>query len=139
MTGVMGLDDGPASELAAAKYLPQKAQCPACERRDQAEKLALKSVTEALAKADADMTSALQQSDGFCLLHLRLALEAARNPQAFELLVDLTQQQLVALIRDLDEFIRKSDHRFRHETISDAERASWRVALQRVAGLKTEL
>ncbi len=139
MTGVMGLDDGPEREPTVAKYLSEKAQCPACERRNEAEKLALKSISEALAKADTDMTAALQQSDGFCLLHLRMALEAARNPEAFEALVTITQQQLATLIGNLDEFIRKNDHRFRHETISDDERASWRVALQRVAGMETKL
>lgn len=139
MTEVMGLDDGAAREVATAKYLPEKAQCPACERRDEAEKLALKSLAEALAKLDIDMTSALKQSDGLCLPHLRMALETARNREAFELLVTVTQEQLSTLIRDLDEFIRKTDHRFRHEKINDSERESWRQALQRVVGPETKL
>jgi hypothetical protein len=139
MTDVIGLDEGAAREATTAKYLPEKAQCPACERRDEAEKLALKSVSQALAKLDEDMASALKHSDGLCLVHLRMALEAARNQEAFDLLVTITQEQLTELIENLDEFIRKSDHRFRDEKITDSERQSWRKALQRVVGPESKL
>lgn len=139
VTGAIGLDHRLPREAKTARYLPQTAPCPACARRDEAEKLALKSVGEALARQDADMIAALQQSEGLCLSHLRLALETARNREAFDTLVAIAQTQLSGLIQDLDEFIRKSDHRFRHEPISDGERASWRLALQRIAGPETKL
>jgi hypothetical protein len=135
----IGLDSALNREAKTAKYLPQTVQCPACERRDEAEKLALKSVAEALAKKDARMIAALESSDGLCLPHLRMALDTARNRDAFETLVAITQSQLATLIQDLDAFIRKSDHRFRHEKISDSERSSWRLALRRVVGTKTKL
>ncbi len=139
VTEAVGLDKGANREAKTARYLPQTAQCPACERRDEAEKLALKSIAEALGKQDADMIAALENSEGLCLPHLRMALDTARNSQAFETLVAITQSQLTALIQDLDEFIRKSDHRFRDEKISESERSSWRLALRRVVGTKTKL
>ena len=139
ISGAKRFDDGASHTKATAKYLPVKAQCPACERRDEAEKLALKSVTDALEKQDADMNSALQISDGLCLPHLRRALENVRNREAFNSLVTITQEQLSALIQDLDEFIRKSDHRFRHEKIGETERGSWRRALLRIVGPKNKL
>jgi hypothetical protein len=139
VTEAIGLNDGRSRREASAKYLRTKSQCPACERRDEAENLALNSLMDALEKRDADMMSALQASDGLCLLHLRRALETARNRDAFDLLVTITQEQLSTLIHDLDEFIRKSDHRFRHEKISERERGSWRQALQRVVGPKSSL
>jgi hypothetical protein len=139
LTGAVGLEENLQREGERAKYLPQKAQCPACARRDEAEKLALKSLSEALARRDEGMIAALKDSDGLCLVHLRVALESAWNQEAFELLVSLTQAQLEALLRDLDEFIRKSDHRFRDERVSEQERGSWRRALQRFVGPETEL
>ncbi len=139
VTEAIRLGDGTSSTAATAKYLPAKSQCPACERRDEAEKLALKSLMDALERQDVDMISALQTSDGLCLVHLRRALEMARNRDAFNLLVTITQEQLIALIQDLDEFIRKSDHRFRHEKISESERVSWRQALQRIVGPRDSL
>ena len=80
------------------------------------------------------MLAALKSSDGLCVAHLRQTLELTRNAQAFETLVALSQEQLSELIQELDEFIRKSDHRFRDEKITEQERESWRRALQRVVG-----
>ena len=139
VTEAMRLGDGAPRTTTTAKYLPAKSQCPACERRDEAEKLALKSVSDALGEQDADMKSALQNSDGLCLPHLRRALETARNRDAFDLLVTVTQEQLFTLIQDLDEFIRKNDHRFRREKINERERVSWRQALQRMVGPRNSL
>ena len=134
VTGAMGLDEGSSGKSATAKHLPAKSQCPACERRDEAEKLALKSVMDALEKQDVDMKSALQGSDGLCLPHLRRGMETAHNQDGFDLLIKITEEQLSTLIHDLDEFIRKNDHRFRHEKISESERASWKQAVQRIVG-----
>jgi hypothetical protein len=133
------LDDGTAKPNAAAKYLPSRAQCPACERRAETQNLALKSLIDALEERDVQMTDALKTSDGLCLPHLRHVLESMRSRHAFDMLVAITQDQLSALILELDEFVRKSDHRFRHEKISESERESWRRALQRVVGPKTSL
>jgi len=139
VSGAIGLDDKSASKSETAKYFPVKVQCPACQRQDEAEKLALKSLTDALEKQDEDMKLALLKSDGLCLSHLRRALEVVRNREAFDLLVTVTEEQLSALIQDLDEFIRKNDHRFRDEKFSEQERGSWRRALQRVAGPPNKL
>jgi hypothetical protein len=128
-------------ELAAdrpevSQHLPRKAICPACERRLEAEHLAFASLLEALDKNDQPMQAALESSDGLCIPHLRQALNAARSQQAFDLLVSITSTQLSSLIDDLDEFIRKNDHRFREEKISTQEKDSWRKALQRTSGKK---
>lgn len=116
--------------------LPSTAVCPACAQRAEAEQLALTSLLEALDKEDDAMRAALGASEGLCLAHLRAALEQARKPHSSAALVSLTETQLAELIHDLDEFIRKSDHRFRDERISAAEADSWRRALQRASGNK---
>lgn len=125
---------GGTADLAAARCLPAKAICPACERRDEAEGMAFQSLLEALAKGDQAMQSALASADGLCIPHLRQALDGAENLQSFETIVATSRAQLSALIKDLDEFIRKSDHRFRDEKISMEEGESWRRALQRASG-----
>lgn len=119
---------------ATARYLPATAVCPACTQRSEAEQLALSSLLEALDKHDQAMQDALGASDGLCLAHLRAAFEQARKPATFELLLAITKAQLAALINDLDEFIRKNDHRFRGEKITLVEAESWRRALERVSG-----
>ncbi|MFL7837920.1 MAG: DUF6062 family protein [Candidatus Promineifilaceae bacterium] len=120
------------------RHLPPKAICPACERQFEAEQLAFASLLEAFDKNDQPMHEALGSSDGLCISHLRQALNASRSQQAFNALVTISSKQLSALIDDLDEFIRKSDHRFREEKISDEEKESWRKALQRTSGKKID-
>ncbi len=122
------------TDARSSRYIPTEALCPACKDRDKIEKLALKSLIEALQNKDAKMLAALESSDGLCLPHLRQALEATRNEETFTSLVNITNEQLSALIQDLDEFIRKNDHRFRDEMITERERDSWRRALERMVG-----
>ncbi len=130
-------DERTARAANSAKYLPANAPCPACKNRDKIEQLALKSIVDALKKQDVQMLAALKSSDGLCLPHLRQAMESARNEQAFDALVSISQEQISGLIQELDEFIRKNDHRFRDEKITQRERESWRRALQRVVGPKS--
>jgi hypothetical protein len=132
------LNPDPTAVQERSKHIPQKAICPACERRLETEHLAFASLLEALDKEDQPMRAALESSDGLCIVHLRQALNFARSPQAFETLVEITIKQLSALIDDLDEFIRKNDHRFRDEKISSKEKASWQRALQLTSGKKAE-
>ncbi len=135
MAGSMN-PQGLEADPATARYLPVKETCPACERRQEAEYLAFHSLLDALAKNDQPMRSALQSSDGLCIPHLRQALNAASSADAFEAIAAITQTQLTKLINDLDEFIRKNDHRFRDEKISLEEGKSWRRALRRTSGSK---
>ncbi|MFN2136942.1 MAG: DUF6062 family protein [Candidatus Promineifilaceae bacterium] len=124
----------PAQDPAESRYLTPLESCPACVQRRESELLAYASLLEALGKEDGQMQAALLASDGLCLNHLRQALDAAPNQEAIDALIQTAQSQLDDLIRDLDEFIRKNDHRFRSEKISSSEGESWRRALQRVSG-----
>jgi hypothetical protein len=133
LSGALGQDYA-AEDPAKVNHLPATEICPACERRLEAEHLAFLSLLEALGKNDEPMQTALESSDGLCIPHLRDALNAARNQQAFESLVAITSRQLSTQLDDLDQFIRKNDHRFRDEKITPEERQSWRRALQRASG-----
>jgi hypothetical protein len=130
--------DPAANPPQTARHLPPKSICPACERQTEAEQLAFASLLEARGKNDQPMQSGLESSDGLCIFHLRQALNTARSQQAFDSLVKISTKQLTALIDDLDEFIRKNDHRFREEKISSQEKESWRKALQRTSGKKID-
>jgi len=138
LSGALKRGEGYAKSGNPPQYLAETGICPACERRIEAENLAFKALMEALNKDDAPMIAALKNSDGLCLVHLRYALEIADTPEVFDHLVTITGGQLSTLIADLDEFIRKNDHRFRDEKISDSERASWKKGLQRLVGPQTD-
>ena len=59
---------------------------------------------EALARQDEMLQNALRASAGLCLVHLRRALELARDEAAFDFLVALSRDKLQAFIADLSEF-----------------------------------
>lgn len=128
---------GEASET--DRYLQSQAGCPACERRAEIERLAFLALVEALEEQDPRLLEALSASEGLCIAHLRRALGMVESEAAFEALVGLTRAQLTALIAELDEYIRKRDHRFRHEEIDSMEGDSWLRALARASGIKPPL
>jgi hypothetical protein len=119
------------AELAAT------AVCPACEREQEMEGLAITAVLLSLAAQDPRMNEAIAQSDGFCLPHLRHSLARAHAQNAFDALLSLSQNKIAALVAELDEFIRKNDHRFQHEGFQE-EADSWRRAIRLIAGNEGE-
>jgi len=110
---------------------PQKS-CPACRHETELETLAITTLVDLLAE-DERLREAFETSAGLCLPHLRRALELVRDETTFNLLLEITQAKLVQLIAELDEFVRKHDHRFRHEKF-DTEGDSWRRAVSQIVG-----
>jgi hypothetical protein len=119
------------------RSLEPRKPCPACVQETELETLAMTTLVDFLAE-DARMREAFKASDGLCLPHLRRALELVRDEAAFEILVEITQEKMGKLIEELDEFIRKHDHRFQHEPF-DSEGDSWWRALAQIAGMPSPL
>jgi len=77
--------------------------------------------------------TAYAASDGLCLPHLRLALDAAPNDRVFRALRARALQTQETMIAQLNETIRKHDYRFRHEPAGE-EKGSPQRAVDHVAG-----
>lgn len=113
--------------------LAAKTECPACLQLRDLERTALVALTDAL-PADTRLRDGLSgPNKGFCLPHLRQALAVTRTPEAAAFLQKSTCARLDALGAELEEFIRKYDHRF-HKEEWGAERDSWQRAIAWVAG-----
>ncbi|NJN81394.1 MAG: hypothetical protein HC802_03340 [Caldilineaceae bacterium] len=80
-----------------------------------------------------ELDEAFRGSDGLCLTHLGNTLARARSRSAAAALVDAQRSVLQRLDGELSEFIRKNDHRFRHERFG-AEEDAWLRALETVSG-----
>jgi hypothetical protein len=115
---------------ADADPLAPQAGCPACARRREAETIYLGVLAERI--ADAELRQHYDASAGLCLPHLRAALRRC-GPPAFAQLKAAQLGVWGRLAGELDEFIRKNDHQFAHETIS-AEASSWSRASLLVSG-----
>lgn len=117
----------------AAPGLAAQSECPACLQLRDLERTALVALTEALPGNERLRAGLSGPDKGFCLPHLRQALALAPTPEAFAFLQQSTLSRLEALGAEMEEFIRKYDHRFNKEEWG-SERDSWQRAIAWVAG-----
>ena len=105
--------------------------CPACAIARKAERNNIELLLAHL--QDEQLHDAYAKGEGLCLPHFVRALETVEDEESFGLLVGPQVARYRLMIRDLDEFIRKRDHRFRHEKYGE-ERDVWLRALNAVVG-----
>jgi hypothetical protein len=113
-----------------AKRLGPSAECPAC----RLERIALPRTIKTLLSylEDPDIQAGYTAAGGLCLPHFQAALGQANDAQARTLAE--WQLAVYSQLRDqLNELIRKHDHRFKSEPIG-VEGDSWRRAVARMAG-----
>jgi hypothetical protein len=133
----LGPGSSPSADGGPAGLAPAD-PCPACLYLVEMEDAALVALAEALPvgalPASARLREGLsRQGGGLCLPHLRRALALDSNAEAFAFLQAAARTQIQALAGELDEFIRKYDHRFRREEWG-GERDSWQRAIHWVVG-----
>ena len=123
---------GGANEGLADRLGPQ-ATCPACIWAAKMERLYLEDLLKYLL-GDEGLLAELEASDGLCLPHFRRALGLIRDEEVYLALTGAQRAVWERLIDDLGEFIRKNDHRFRHEQMSKREGDAWLRAISTVVG-----
>jgi len=107
------------------------ADCPACRVQEEAEARYVE-VLVALIASDAQARQALERSQGLCRRHTSAALRMG-GPGA-DYVRQNTQKTIAALVRELDEVIRKEDYRFRDEPRTASERSAPARAIGWAAG-----
>lgn len=107
------------------------ATCPVCEAEAAAAGRALDVLTQH--GEQRSLERALAEGDPFCLPHAR---EALRRRPGFAALRDRQHRGWSALRDRLLEFIRKSDHNYRWETLTDEERAAIVGGVRTVTGIR---
>ena len=103
-------------------------QCPACRAQLQAEERYL----EALLAVVSAEPGLLDASEGACRRHTLAALRIGGS--GAELVAGRTRRAVEAVLRDLDEVIRKEDYRFRDEPRTEGERSAPSRAVTWVVG-----
>jgi hypothetical protein len=111
--------------------LAPKQPCPACAHRASTDQVYVSALMQHL--TEAELLPLFQKSAGLCQPHLRLAIRAAPDTATFERLQAAQRAIWQRLVDELDEFIRKHDHRFSGEAIG-AEGTSWSRAIDLVSG-----
>lgn len=95
---------------AVRRRLTPDAPCPACAIKHKAESNYLDLLVAHL--DDDRLHAAYSQGEGLCLEHFVGALERVADPESFHRLVSPQEARYRQMLADLDEYIRKRDHRF---------------------------
>ena len=105
--------------------------CPACAVGDDSERYFLDLLVAYL--DDDQLYDAYSQGEGLCLPHLLRAFERVEDDGVFGRLVRPQVTRYLAMLGDLDEFIRKHDHRFTDEAYGE-EGDVWLRAINAIVG-----
>ncbi len=105
--------------------------CPACAIGEEAEKQYIGLLLAHL--DDEKLYRAYSEGEGLCLEHLLAAIAQAPDEAVYRRLADPQIARYRAMVADLDEFIRKRDHRFRQEKYGE-EGDVWLRAMNAVTG-----
>ena len=111
--------------------LPATKRCPACDIAQRHEDSYIELLLAHL--GDEKLSEAYAQGEGLCLDHLILAIDRAPSQETVRCLVQPQIERYTEMLHHLDEFIRKRDHRFRHEPMGE-EGDVWLRAMNAVAG-----
>jgi len=107
--------------------------CLACNRRDEAVIYTLRQIGISL--DNAILRDALEKSDGFCFPHLSQLFLEIQKPAEVDFLLALTESKLKTRQSEMAEVIRKNDHRFHSEKITEDEALAWKKAMVMLSGV----
>lgn len=132
LTGLLGrLPRGLAEQISAAiSALTPQRRCMLCHHEEETRQAAVKVLAGSM--RDEQFQRALERSEGLCLAHLRLVLEAVPDAESYAALLAISRAQMEALDAELAEFIRKNDYRFRDEGFG-SEGDAWKRALNKIS------
>jgi len=111
----------------------KRGPCLACQRWDESVTYTLRQIAGAL--DNSTVTNSLESSDGLCFLHLSQLLPLIQKPVEAEFILNLTKKKLEARQAEMAEVIRKNDHRFKSEAITDNEAIAWKKTMTMLSGV----
>lgn len=98
-----------------ARRLTPDLPCPACLIKEQATQDNLELLIAFM--EDDKLYEAYAEGEGLCLLHLAWAVSLVSEEATLQRLLQPQIARYRLLLEDLAEYIRKADHRFKHETL----------------------
>lgn len=111
--------------------LAPEVECPACAYRAMLEAVYIETLLDHL--VDPEFVNKLRKADPLCLAHLLDAVDVVPDAESFRTLRDVQIEHWEQLIAELNEFARKNDHRFQHESVGK-EGTAWLRAVDAIAG-----
>jgi hypothetical protein len=107
--------------------------CPACAHRAELTDVYVETLLDHM--VDPEFIAKVRAATPLCLSHYRQTIEKGAPPDVFQTLREIQVAHWERLIRELGEFVRKHDHRFRHEQINQ-EGTAWIRAIDAIVGTR---
>ena len=113
------------------KHLDASQECAACKIGRQTEEMYIEILIAHL--EDERLYQSYAEGEGLCLKHLLAAITAVEDETTFQRLIDPQVARYRLMLHDLDEYIRKRDHRFKGEAFGE-EGDVWLRAMNAIVG-----
>jgi hypothetical protein len=112
------------------------ASCAACETAADYEGACLAALRDFVHPTSGDPELRRQYADGpgLCRAHFVAAASRVAENASLQFLAEVQARSWAALSRDLKEYLRKHDYRFRHEPKTAEEETSWIRAVATISG-----
>ena len=114
-----------------AELINQKNNCPACKLSNEVEQNCILLILENI--KEPSFNRLYKNSTGLCLKHLKLLIDMSYDPKITQEILDIEKNNISKIISELQEYQRKHDYRFSHETFGE-EKDSWLRAIEKVVG-----
>lgn len=102
-------------ELNEGKIIPGR--CFVCKVSDGIESRLLDEVIKSI--KEYEFYETYRNSDGLCIYHLSRILNSVRDKEIRDIFLEIVISKLKTLSKDLSEFIRKQDYRFKDESMEE--------------------
>ncbi len=122
---------GSREEQPVVRRLRATEPCPACKVAEKAEARVVQLLIAHL--GEEKLYQAYAQGEGLCLEHLVRAIAQTPNQEILDRLLQPQGKRYLKMLTDLDEYIRKRDHRFRSEKYGE-EGDVWLRAMNAIVG-----
>jgi hypothetical protein len=116
-----------------SKGLGPQGSCPACAHRAALTDVYVETFLDHL--IDPEFVARVRAAAPLCLPHYRQTIEQSAPPEVFQTLREIQVAHWARLVAELGEFVRKHDHRFRHETV-EKEGTAWIRAIDAIVGTR---
>ena len=117
-----------------SETLGPQGPCPACAHRAELTDVYVETFLDHL--VDPEFIAKVRATAPLCLSHYRQAIEKGSTADVFETLREIQVAHWEHLIIELGEFVRKHDHRFRHEPVG-TEGTAWIRAIDAIVGTRS--
>ncbi len=105
--------------------------CPACKVQEESRRRYVQVLARGL--GETEMAEAFEASAGLCVPHFLLVWQAARGVALRRRIREMQQTKISELLKEVEEFCRKQDYRFKDEPFG-AEADSWIRAVRMMVG-----